>query len=443
MMNKRGHSSLLAGAVALAMFIPLAACGGGSSQSGGQAPSAAASSGPVAITLYWANDETTTYGKLTNSWIKKFQDQYKDQITLTVENTPNLDEMVQKVKMMYASGETPDLVQSGNYDLSSLGAVGDKVCDLMPYLNADPTLKSYFSDADISFNTHDGKLLSVGITMYAAMFYNKTLFAQAGITPAATWDQFWSNCDKLKAAGITPMCMDVKDTAWITNLLLGAMVGSASDAGRAFMNAFHPTDYNTPEMIGALTQIQKCYQQYAQSNASTADYNAAAASFLSGKAAMIFNGPWMIASLSDPTLATPGLAPQIGVCLYPEATAYAAGSTGWVVGKTTKAKEDACVQFIKFWQAPDASKEFAIAGGGIPEAAGVTFTDAEKAQNPLLVETSDLIHASKIQISDFQSHWYLNVSNEMTVLYPQLIFNKITPADFARKLTDTAKQNAS
>ena len=84
-------------------------------------------------------------------------------------------------------------------------------------------------------------------------FYNKDLFKQAGITePAKTWDEFFQQCDKLKAAGITPLSMDTADSAWVTQLWMGAMVGTESDAGLEFMNTMNPTDYNTPEMLSLI-----------------------------------------------------------------------------------------------------------------------------------------------------------------------------------------------
>lgn len=58
-------------------------------------------------------------------------------------------------------------------------------------------------------------------------YYNKELFNQAGIKPAETWEEFFDNCDRLLAAGITPLAMDTADGAWCTQLLLGAMIAGS------------------------------------------------------------------------------------------------------------------------------------------------------------------------------------------------------------------------
>ena len=102
-------------------------------------------------------------------------------------------------------------------------------------------------------HSRDGKIYASSMEgQVIGYFYNKDLFKQAGITePAKTWDEFFQQCDKLKAAGITPLSMDTADSAWVTQLWMGAMVGTESDAGLEFMNTMNPTDYNTPEMIAA------------------------------------------------------------------------------------------------------------------------------------------------------------------------------------------------
>lgn len=61
----------------------------------------------------------------------------------------------------------------------------------------------------------DGKQWGLPFYQIGTFFaYNKKLFAQAGLDPAKpplTWDEFTAACDKLKAAGITPIGMGLKD----------------------------------------------------------------------------------------------------------------------------------------------------------------------------------------------------------------------------------------
>ena len=372
----------------------------------------------------------------------RFKEEYKDTINLELENTPDIDSHVQKIKMLFASGEYPDVFDSCGYDLTALGASSDAIGDFGPYLDADPEFKSWVSDTTLEFNTHDGKVTSIGSTVYGAMYYNKELFKQAGIEPATTWDEFWDNCEKLKAAGITPMCMDTKDTGWITGLFLGALIGSSSDAGYDFMNTYHPDSYETPEFITAIGQVQKCFQEYAPKNAIGANYDAGAANFLSGETAMMFNGPWMIGDFSDPTKAVEGLAEKIGVCPYPGDLVYAGGTSQWCMGNTTKEKMDAVATLVKYMHSPECMIEGVMVRGDIPDNPTVTLTDEQRAEVPLTAATMDGVASAKIKIGDFQARWWPNVCDQLSVLYPALITNEITPEEFASKLTETAAKNS-
>ena len=167
-------------------------------------------------------------------------------------------------------------------------------------------------------NSRDGKLYGIPQSKQViGYFYNKALFEKAGISgPAATWDEFFAQCEQFKAAGITPVSMDTADSGWVTSLMLGAMIGT-SDAGEAFMNTLQPTDYNTPEFIEAAGNIQKLFMNYTTSDAVGGKYEHAAANFYAGKTAMIANGPWMISSFYDASMPPEGFADQVGVAAYP------------------------------------------------------------------------------------------------------------------------------
>ena len=80
-------------------------------------------------------------------------------------------------------------------------------------------------DTALATNSRDGgKIYASSMEgQVIGYFYNKDLFKQAGTTePAKTWDEFFLQCDKLKAAGITPLSMDTADSAWVTQLWMGA-----------------------------------------------------------------------------------------------------------------------------------------------------------------------------------------------------------------------------
>ena len=84
-------------------------------------------------------------------------------------------------------------------------------------------IRDRYSDTALATNSRDGKIYASSMEgQVIGYFYNKDLFKQAGITePAKTWDEFFQQCDKLKAAGITPLSMD---TACLLYTSIGLVV---------------------------------------------------------------------------------------------------------------------------------------------------------------------------------------------------------------------------
>ena len=126
------------------------------------------------------------------------------------EEIPTTDAFNQKIKLLISSGDLPDIVFNGGNNITELAAKSGKVADLTPYFEADPEWKALFDETSLEFNTVDGKIYGVPVSKEISyIYYNKDLFTQAGIEAPevafADWDAFFAACDKLKAAGITPV----------------------------------------------------------------------------------------------------------------------------------------------------------------------------------------------------------------------------------------------
>jgi raffinose/stachyose/melibiose transport system substrate-binding protein len=58
----------------------------------------------------------------------------------------------------------------------------------------------------------DGRIYAIATSSYAYAFaYNKKLFAKASVSPPKTWNDLLAACDRLNAAGITPIAAGWKD----------------------------------------------------------------------------------------------------------------------------------------------------------------------------------------------------------------------------------------
>jgi raffinose/stachyose/melibiose transport system substrate-binding protein len=364
-------------------------------------------------------------------------------ITVNIEEVPGTDAYSQKIRLLISSGDLPDVIQPTGANLMDMALKAGKIQDLTPYFDADPTFKAEHDPASLAVNSRNGKIYGVPCAKEVCYInYNKELFQKAGITDLPqTWDQFWQVCDKLKTAGITPVAMDTNDFAWCTSLFLCALIGTNGDEGNKWMNIMEPKDYNTPEVINAVTQIQKMLQNYTTKDAIGAKYDNCINHFYQGDVAMIANGPWMISDLRDTTKTSEGFYDKIGIMPFPGNGIVNVNLFGFMVGSKTPEKTAAAVSFIRYICAPDQQITGLDYGGNFPESPKCVIPDTMKEKNPLQAAALALSQSATCKFTENQANWYPNTLDVLTAQLPQLAFNKITPTDLCKLLTEAAQKN--
>ena len=366
--------------------------------------------------------------------LEAFNEEYGDSIKVNVEEIAGDQNYVDKLKVLYSSNSLPDTFSTGGYNL--IDSMKDQLVDLTDYVDDD--WKKLATDACWDVNSRDGKIYGIPYTRQViGYFYNKDLFAQAGIEkPAKTWDEFFEQCDKLLDAGITPLSMDTADSGWVTSLMLGAMIGE-SDEGEQFMNTMLPTDYNTKEFIDAATRIQTLFQKYTSPDAGGGKDETAASNFFMGQTAIIANGPWMISDFYDISMVEDGFADKVGTAMYPGDVMYNSGKIGFNVASKDEKTLDATLTFVKFLTNEESQLKMLEITGDIPAMEGLTSDNVKPLVNEVIANGDKAAHS----INDFQSLWYANVVDEISIQYPLLAQGEITPEEFAQALTDAAQKN--
>ncbi len=138
------------------------------------------------------------------------------------------------------AGDPPDLFQSWG------GGVLWKYADAGLVRNIAPELEGEWKDsfaakAALELYGHNGEYYGVPWTWGAVgIFYNKDLFAKAGLdpeNPPQTWDEFLAAVKALKDAGITPIALGEKDkwTGHFWWVYLALRIGG----GDAFLKAYN------------------------------------------------------------------------------------------------------------------------------------------------------------------------------------------------------------
>ncbi|MEU5098061.1 sugar ABC transporter substrate-binding protein [Streptomyces sp. NPDC020996] len=184
------------GAVTLSLALAATACGGGSATGGGSNDS------PKTLT-YWASNQGASIAvdkKVLRPELDKFERQTGIKVKLEV--VPWSD-LLNRILTATTSGQGPDVLNIGNTWSASLQATGA----LLPW-DAKNFAKIGGKDRFV-----DSALGSTGVTgkdpaavplysMAYALYYNKKIFADAGIEqPPATWDELIADGKKIQATG--------------------------------------------------------------------------------------------------------------------------------------------------------------------------------------------------------------------------------------------------
>lgn len=421
----------------------LSGCGGGG-ETTDEGASTESTGEEIVINYPTFQCGVNTASPVVDQLIEEFNAEYAGKYRIQKEDVPGDANYVDKIKVQLGTGDLPPVVYGGGYNLLDLALAKDVVVDLTPYVEADPEWKALYSDVALTTNSRDGKIYaSSSEGSLVGYFYNKELFEKAGIAePATTWDEFWQQCDKLKAAGITPLALDTADSAWVTSLWAGAMIATSGDEGYEFMKQMNPIDYNNQPTIDAFTNVQKMLQEYTTLDAIGGKYEHAANNFLSGQAAMIANGPWMIGDFSDETKTTADFADKVGVAIFPGNFVYDAPIQGYFVTKQDDpALEEAAVEMVKFFTSAHAQQVALEVQGMVPASSTVEITETAKQNYPLLVEFLDLAEGATVRTDNLQATMYPNLLDVVSQDLPLLASGEMTPTEFCQTLSTEAAKN--
>ena len=202
----------------------------------------------------------------------------------------------------------------------------------------------------------DGRIYGVPLHLSSwVVFYNKALFAKAGITPPRTWDELMADCEKLRSSGVTPFDATVQDGwrgfIWFEELLL-----------RTDPDAY--MKLNRGEIGYTSDPVKKVFKiwgdLYAKGYFTPATSNEEVLNFARGKAAMYLMGDWAIQNIKEGGM-KPGddfgafVMPNVVAALPP--AVINEGSP--LVVSTAGGKDKAVMDFVAWWMTDEAASQWA------------------------------------------------------------------------------------
>lgn len=234
-------------------------------------------------------------------------------------------------------------------------------------------------------------------------FYNKRLFAKAGVNAAAikTWVDFLAAVKKLKAARITPITVGAGEKwpmhfywAYLAMREGGAQVVARAQAGK-------DGGFTAPPFVEAGQRLQELadLKPFQPGYVGTLALQSAG-QFGDGKAAMQLMGNWLLNTQAGNAADGKGLPDSdIGIFGFPviagapgRATDELGGVNGWLVTKTAPPAAD---DFLAFFFQKKYQDEAAAQGDYIPALAGTSAA----IKDPIIRQiATSLEHATALQI---------------------------------------------
>jgi len=365
--------SIAALATISALALATAGCSGGDSGGG---------AGGGDTLTYWASNQGTSLEndkEVLQPLLDKFEDESGIKVDLEVIGWNDLQTRIQTA---VTSGQAPDVVNIGNTWATSLQATGaflpygDEEMDAIG--GADKFVKTALDTGGAKGET----VTSVPLYGLAyGLYYNKQMFADAGLTPPTTWEEMVTAAKKLTTGdvnGITLAAGSYTENAHF------AFINSAQNGAALFDDDGQPT-FTSDGVVTGIKRYLDLMQTDKVADVGNAQYDNGTKSvsdFANKKAAMVINQ-----NNADNSIAAAGMtSDEYGVVPFP-APADGDKIASFIAGinlsifKNTKNK-DAALEFVKFMTSEETQNAVGKPFASLPVLEGVapSFTDnAEEA----------------------------------------------------------------
>lgn len=229
-----------------------------------------------------------------NSLLALYKEKTGVQIDFHPTNPPDYNATL---RLQLDSGTGPDLMYARSYaaglELFNAGYFAD--CTGIPGL-----LDSFTASSLAPWQAPSGEMFAVPFAAVShGVYYNKDIFAKQGIEIPATFEAFLAACDKLKAAGITPLANGVADEWDILEcLFLGMLPNYVGGAAERVKYETGEKKMNDEAFAAAFTDIGKL-APYLPEGFESVTYNDSQILFATGKAAMFMDGSWTSGTYGD------------------------------------------------------------------------------------------------------------------------------------------------
>jgi raffinose/stachyose/melibiose transport system substrate-binding protein len=259
----------------------------------------------IDYTALWSEGEPQSH------WLRQVAAEYEAVTGNKINFTFAGRDVLTMIRNRILAGDPPDIV---DHDCSELMAalvtneiLAKPLNDLLasPGLDGETRLSDAFSAEILGlYNKDGGTYFLPYIYITSGFFYDKTLFAKAGITPPKTWDEFITAGEKFMAeTGLPFLALDGVSNGytayyyyWACQRMLGAgkLFSAATDATGAAWD--DPRFLTASEM---LYEISKGGKNFFQDGYEGSAFPAGQSDWALGNQGCVLNGTWLPVEVRD------------------------------------------------------------------------------------------------------------------------------------------------
>jgi raffinose/stachyose/melibiose transport system substrate-binding protein len=202
------------------------------------------------------NDPVST--KLANDFAAGFEKE-NPTIKVKVDTRPGGTDGDNLIKTRLSTGSMDDVFL---YNSGSLFQALHPDTQLQP-LTDEPWAKDVTDDFKKTVSTPTALYgAPVGTTFGGGIMYNKKVYEKLGLKVPTTWDEFISNSEKIKAAGITPVLASYGDT-WTSQLFVLADFANVSKQDPTWADNYtnNKAKYGNPPAVAGFTHTQEIFDK--------------------------------------------------------------------------------------------------------------------------------------------------------------------------------------
>lgn len=328
---------------------------------------------------------------------------------------------IQTYPTYFEAGNQPDVIFWWDNKLHDSSA-NSHLVDLSPYLSEELVNKIPQGVWDlVDPGDMDGLFYVPSSVDTFALFYNKDLFAQAGLDPDApptTWDELLAAAKAIKEnTGKPGIGVPAISGSEVLQEFVGCFINQATDA--PILDSSSMPLFNTPEGMEALNFLEQLWP-YVQESPTEYGRGELRPPIINGEIGMIIDGPWAVANMIAAMGENFTQDGSVGVAplpLGPNGKKITwAGTNGWIATKEETA--EASAKLIEYLMSDDVLMAHHVAYGSAP------------------------LYATEAEDSAFQSDYWQVFYNECQeyTLYGMIGKNSATPSAYYTAMEEVWQQ---